>query len=208
MAGTWSSPACSTALEPPADWGLQCRSPLFLQLLLQLGEEAPVSPLGDELLRSRLDHPYLVEAQSIETHGILGVVLTPPAVRDILHGLQSIVVILREALVHDDLCRAVGLQGAHGVRLENRPDGTFGGDWVLAHKVFVSRHGAAEVLGPRPVHGAFEHHMTDALGTQFLRVRWEAQVGINLGLAEQLFRLRSRALDEVDIRPWVQANIA
>ena len=50
--------------------------------------------------------------------------------------------------------------------------------------------------------------MTNALGAQFLRVRWETQVGIDLGLAEQLFRLRSRALNKVHVLPWIQANIA
>jgi hypothetical protein len=36
---------------------------LILQLFLQLIEEAPVGALGDELLRTRRDHPDLVQAQ-------------------------------------------------------------------------------------------------------------------------------------------------
>ncbi len=92
MVGTRFSPPCSTALEPLAVWGLARRSrnrservwplslltgpaPLSLQLLFQCIEEAPVSTLGDELLRTALDHPGLVEAQGEEAHTILGVVL-------------------------------------------------------------------------------------------------------------------------------------
>src|SRR5262245_7579121 len=37
-------------------------SSLSFQFLHQLIEEAPVGALGDDLLRSRLDHPHLVEA--------------------------------------------------------------------------------------------------------------------------------------------------
>src|SRR5262245_23557754 len=98
MAGIRCAPTCSTALEPPAVWGLVCRSPLSLQLLLQLVEEAPVGALGDNLLRGALEHPDLMEAQGVEPHGVLGVVLAPPAVRDLLHSLEGVVVVLREPL--------------------------------------------------------------------------------------------------------------
>jgi hypothetical protein len=53
-------------------------SPLSLQFLLELVEEAPVSPLGNKLLRTAFDHPELMQAQGIEAHGVLGVVLAPP----------------------------------------------------------------------------------------------------------------------------------
>jgi hypothetical protein len=49
--------ACSTALVPP---------PLALHLLLQRGEESPISPLGDELLRGAFNHPGLMQAQGVE----------------------------------------------------------------------------------------------------------------------------------------------
>ena len=41
----------------------QAPPPLALHLLLQLIEEAPVGPLGDDLLWARLDHPRLLQAQ-------------------------------------------------------------------------------------------------------------------------------------------------
>src|SRR5215831_9736916 len=63
--------------------------PLSLQLLLQLVEEAPVGALGQELLRARLEHPNLMQAQSIEPHRILGVVLTPFIVGELLHSLEG-----------------------------------------------------------------------------------------------------------------------
>ena len=51
---------------------------------LSLVEEAPVGALGDELLRGALDHPDLVQAQGVEAQGVLGAVLTPLAVGDLL----------------------------------------------------------------------------------------------------------------------------
>ncbi len=44
-------------------------------------EEAPVRPFRDDLLRGRLDHADLVQAQRIEPHRVLGVVLAPFVVR-------------------------------------------------------------------------------------------------------------------------------
>src|SRR6266545_4211745 len=79
---------------------LVCLS-LPLQLLLELVEEAPVSSLGDDLLRAQLDHPGLVEAESIEAHCVLGGVLTPTAVWDVLHGLQRVVVAGGELVVDE-----------------------------------------------------------------------------------------------------------
>src|SRR5215471_748078 len=54
---------------------LPCR--LLLQLLFQLLEEAPVSALGDDLLRTALDHPHFVEPQGVEAHGVFRIILAP-----------------------------------------------------------------------------------------------------------------------------------
>src|SRR5262245_13783761 len=50
---------------------------LPLQLLLQLVEEAPVGAPGDELLGARLDHPGLMETQSVKPERIVGVPQSP-----------------------------------------------------------------------------------------------------------------------------------
>src|SRR4030095_14688226 len=97
-AGTQCSSACSTILEPLAVWGLQCRSSLSLQLLLQLVEEAPIGPLRDDLLGTGLDHPGLVQPEGVEAHRILWLVLAPAVVRDLLQRLEGIVVPLGIAL--------------------------------------------------------------------------------------------------------------
>src|SRR2546423_14181532 len=104
MAGTWCSLACSTALQP---------SLLSLQLLLELLEEPPVGALRDELLRAGLEHPSLVQAQSVEAKRVLGVVLAPLVVWNIFHGLEGIVVPGRVALVHEDPGRPLRLTRAH-----------------------------------------------------------------------------------------------
>src|SRR5215510_11209324 len=102
MAGTQRSPASST--------GTSSSIPsLTLQLLLQLGEEAPVRTLGQELLWAALEHPDLVQAQGVEAQGVLGAILTPLAIGDLLEGLEGIVIALRIAFVHNELGYLLGL---------------------------------------------------------------------------------------------------
>jgi hypothetical protein len=44
-----------------------------LQFTFELVEEAPVGALGNQLVRAGLDHPRLVQAQSLEPQRVLGV---------------------------------------------------------------------------------------------------------------------------------------
>ncbi len=76
---------------------------LFLQLLLQFLEEAPVGALGNKLLGAALDHPSLMEAEGVEAHRIFGIILTPPPVGQLLHHLKSRVVLLCEVLIDECL---------------------------------------------------------------------------------------------------------
>jgi hypothetical protein len=48
-----------------------------LQLAFKLVKEAPVGPIGDDLLRRRLDQADVAHAQCVETDRIFGVVLSP-----------------------------------------------------------------------------------------------------------------------------------
>src|SRR5207247_9467573 len=64
-------------------------SPLFLQLFLQLVEEAPVGALGNDLLRAALDDSDFMKAKRIEPHGVLWIVFPPLPVHDLLHGLDG-----------------------------------------------------------------------------------------------------------------------
>src|SRR5216110_571022 len=71
--GSGSSPVA--ARQPPRT-PIRAGTPAVwssLQLLLQLVEEAPVGGLGDDLLRARLDHPGLVEAQGVKPDRVFGV---------------------------------------------------------------------------------------------------------------------------------------
>ena len=67
-------------------------TPLALQLLFQFIEEAPVRTLGNELLGTALYYPGLVQAQGVEAHRILGVILAPHIVGEFLQDPQGIVV--------------------------------------------------------------------------------------------------------------------
>src|SRR5919204_3433999 len=125
MTGTRCSPACSTALEPLPVWGLKDRShqrsarllppgpapqaspPLALQLLLKRGEEAPVGPLRNNLLRRRLDHAGLVQAQRVETQRVFGIQFSPLVVGERREALQRPVPPRREAPLHQQPRRSL-----------------------------------------------------------------------------------------------------
>jgi hypothetical protein len=146
-----------TRFPPPVPLpALQAPPPLFLQLLLQFVEEAPVGALGDDRLRGRLDHPCLVEAQGVEADGILRVVLAPSAIGDLLHGLEGERIGGLEALVHEELGGSVRLESAETGRLENGAHGAFAGHRMLSDELPIPCDHAAEVVGPGPVHAAVQ----------------------------------------------------
>src|SRR6516162_10149879 len=63
-----------------------------LQLAFQLVEEAPIRTLGDDLLRGGLDYAGLAQQQRKEAHGVLGVIIAPFVVDDVVHCLQRVIV--------------------------------------------------------------------------------------------------------------------
>src|SRR2546425_2782451 len=134
---------------------------LGLPFPLELVEETPIGTLRDDLLRARLDHPDLVEAEGVEAHGILRVVLPPRAIRDLLQCLEGVVVVLCVAPVHHETGEQVRLPGAEVDRPEDRAQGPLGGHGVLPHELPIPGHHAAEVLGPGSVHHGVDHHVTD-----------------------------------------------
>src|SRR5688572_17076376 len=83
-------------------------APLSLQFPLQLVEEAPVGALGNELLRTRLEHPGLMEAQGIEAHRVLRVILAPFVIGQLPDGLERIVIPRRIALLYEELRTPLG----------------------------------------------------------------------------------------------------
>src|SRR5438552_1149232 len=62
---------------------------LCLKFLPQLVEEAPVGAPGNNLQRTRLDHPRLVESEGVEAHRIRRVVVPPAGVGNLLDGLPA-----------------------------------------------------------------------------------------------------------------------
>jgi hypothetical protein len=63
-----------------------------LQLAFELVEEAPIRVVGDDLLWARLYHPYFVQSKRIEPNRVLGIVLAPFVVRDLVQRLQRIII--------------------------------------------------------------------------------------------------------------------
>src|SRR4029434_8381884 len=110
MARPWFSPAyprpwslpLSAASHVDRVIGRIASCPLSLQLLLECVEEAPVGALGDDLLGRALDQADLVQAQRIEAHRVLGIILPPAIIRELLHPLQGVVVARGEPLLHKE----------------------------------------------------------------------------------------------------------
>src|SRR5262249_51209120 len=89
---------------PPA-----LRHGLSLQLLLELIEKVPVGALGDDLLRARLDHAGLVEAERVEANRVFRAVLPPSRIGDVLESLERVVVASSVASVHEEPRNLLGL---------------------------------------------------------------------------------------------------
>ena len=60
----------------------------------------------------------LVQVQRIEAHGVLGIGLPPAMIWDLLHRLQGVVIARGEALLHDELGRALRFEGADVSRFQ------------------------------------------------------------------------------------------
>src|SRR5262245_40637593 len=89
---------------------------LCLQFLLQLPQKPPIGALSDNLLRTRFNHSRLLEAQRVKADAVLGVVIAPLAVRNLLHSLKSVVVIRGKALVDEQARGALRLHCTDLVR--------------------------------------------------------------------------------------------
>src|SRR5436190_7898475 len=161
-----------------------------LQLLLELVDEPPVGAVRDDLLGARLDHPDLVQAQGVEADRVLGVEIAPPAVRDLLHRLQRVLVAV--PLVGNQPRRSVGLGRAEVGRLEDGAEGALARRRVLTDELPVPGGNAAEVLRPRPVDPTVHDHVADLLRPQLLRHRREAHQGVDLLLRQEARRLARR----------------
>src|ERR1043166_8366520 len=104
---------------PAFSTGTSSSSP-SLQLLLQLSEEAPIGALGDELLRACFDHPSLVKTEGIKAHRVLRVELPPLVIRQFLHGLQGVLVVLCVTIIYQEPSRALRVRHADVSGFENR----------------------------------------------------------------------------------------
>src|SRR5438132_784216 len=101
-----------------------CRS--CLQLAFELVHEAPIGAVGDDLLRARFDHAGFMQAQRVESEGILVIVFPPFIVRHLAQGLQGIIIAGREAAIHEPLRDAGRVGGAQSGSLQYRPQCPFG----------------------------------------------------------------------------------
>src|SRR5206468_10038711 len=61
-------------------------------------------------------------------------------------------------------------------------------------------------LRPRPIESGVDEDVSDLLGPEFLRVRWEAEHGVDPTVDEALLGVRRE--HDLHVPPWVEADIA
>src|SRR5262249_40807916 len=135
-----------------------------LQLTLELVEEAPVRALRDDLTGRRLDHARLVQSQRIEPDRVLGIVLSPLSVRQLVHDLQRIVVTGCEMPVHEGSCRTIGRRRAEIDGFQDSAQRPLGGNRILANEFSASREKTAEVLRPGSINRAVDDCVAETSG--------------------------------------------
>ena len=64
-----------------------------------------------------------MQAQGVEAQGVLGAILTPLTIGDVLHDLEGIVIALGIALVHDELSGLLWIEGADVRRFQDGAEG-------------------------------------------------------------------------------------
>src|SRR5262249_27893626 len=177
------SPADRSCADPVASllWPV-----LPLQFLLQLIQKAPIRSLGNDLLRTRIDHPHLFEAEGVEAQGVLGVELAPSTVRERPDRLKGGIIILREVSIHNEPGDPLRFEGAHVRRFQDRSKGALSGPRVFPNKFSIPRQHAAEILRPGAIRRAVNQDVADLPRPKFLRLRGEAQVRIDLPLGKKL----------------------
>src|SRR5712664_2519593 len=132
-----------------------------LQLAFELVQETPIGAVGDDLLRARFDQTDLAQAQRVEAHGVLGVVLPPFVVRQLAEGLQRIIVSLGEPALDEPPCGALRRRCAKIGSLEDGTQHGLGGDRMVSDIIAVARQSAAKVLRPGTVERAVEDDAAD-----------------------------------------------
>src|SRR5215470_5483403 len=168
----------------------RANSHLSFQLLLQLGDETPVGPLRDDLLRTRLDHPRLMEAEGVEPDGGIRVVFAPARVGDFFQGLNGIVITRCISLSDEELSGLIWFHGAELVRFHHRPDHPLGGNRMTPDEFTVADNHATEVLPPGPIRGAIENDVPDLLGPKLLGKRWKTEDRVDFLHRQQAHGLR------------------
>src|SRR5262249_16377368 len=117
-----------------------------LQLALELIENPPVGALRDEGWRAGLDHARLAQPQGVKADRIIGIVVAPACVGNLLHRLKRIVVLI--ALRRHQAGGLLGLGSAKVRCLGDGAHGTLRSHWMPADKLPVAGNDAAQVLRP------------------------------------------------------------
>ena len=128
-------------------WVIGIKAPIVpgsrLQLAFELVEEAPIRAAGDNPLGRRLDHADFVQPKRIKADRVLGVVVAPFVVRDLVQRLQCIIIARGEPAIDEASRGAARFGSAEVCRLENRAQYPLCGDGVGPHVIGIAAQQAA-----------------------------------------------------------------
>src|SRR5438132_7968469 len=180
---------------------------LAFQLFPELVEKPPVGAVGNQLLWAALHHPGFPQAKRVEAHGLLRVVRSPAAERDLRHRLAGVLWRALEALVRKCPRAAARLHGAQLIALEDGAEGSLGRHGVSLDELAVGRDQAAEVLGPGAVECAVDQDPPDLPGPQLLRVGRKPEKAVDLALRQKPLGLGRRMLQPRDVPIGIEPDL-
>src|SRR5215470_2789245 len=177
------------------------------ELLPKLPEDAPVRPIGDELLRVRRDEAGLAQSKPVEAHRVLWIERSPCPVVQLTDSLAGILVGPRVTTVHDKAGHSLGVPAAQIRPLQDGPHRPLGRHRMLSMELPVRCHHTAEVLRPRTVAARVDENAADLPGAQLLGVWRDADEAAHLLVGEQLHGLRGGVDHPLDVLARVEAHL-
>jgi hypothetical protein len=154
---------------------------VHLQLSLDLVEKPPVSVASNDPLRIGLDESRLVQSRREKSHGVLGIVIPPSAIGQLLQG---IVVARRKSLIDHQPGRTRGFVGTQVSGLQKGPNNALGRYRVVLDELDPAEQYAAEVVRPRTIGGTVDQRMPDSAGAELLGLGRNSEKGIDLPVDE------------------------
>jgi hypothetical protein len=178
-----------------------------LELFLELVEKSPVRALGDELFRTRLDEADLVQTQSMEAERVLGIGISPAAIRQVLQNCQCHLVARLVPLGGQIARRPLRFLRAEIRGLQEGAQRASRRDRILLGECTAGTDHAAEILRPGAILEGIEDDTADLLGPQLFALWSERKECIRLAVHEGLERVGCAGRSDPVYVAWVDTDV-